>query len=80
MREDAHRDSLVIPMDINGSIVQRILVDMGSNINVMYYNVFLKLGLSYGQLRPIRTSTAGFTSNTIEMKGSITLVVKLGTR
>nr|GMD14743.1 uncharacterized protein LOC109190936 [Ipomoea batatas] len=50
-----------------------------SSVNVMYHGVFLKLGLSEDQLTPVRTQLAGFTGNTVETEGSITLPVELGT-
>ncbi|XP_031115827.1 uncharacterized protein LOC116019677 [Ipomoea triloba] len=41
-----HRDALVITLDINNTIVHGVLVDIGSSVNVMYYDTFTKLGLS----------------------------------
>jgi len=55
-----HRDALIIKMDINDTIVHRILVDTRSSVNVMYYNAFTKLGLPRSQLKEVRTPLFGF--------------------
>lgn len=74
----AHSDSLVITMDIQGTDVQRILVDKGSSINILYDDVFRQLGLQPDQLQPIKTPLPGFTGDSIEAEGVIGLAVELG--
>nr|GMC82149.1 uncharacterized protein LOC109183154 [Ipomoea batatas] len=54
-------DALVISMGINGTEVRRILVDTGSSVNIMYYDVFVKLGFAHYQLRQVKTPLVGFT-------------------
>lgn len=44
----------------------------------MYHDVFVKLGLSEYQLRPIKTPLADFICDTVGIKGSITLPIELG--
>ncbi|XP_031116497.1 uncharacterized protein LOC116020154 [Ipomoea triloba] len=77
---EAHNDSLVITMDINGTNVQRILVDTGSSVNILYFDVFTQLGLSTDQLTPIWTPLSGFTGDSIEAEGVISLNVELRTQ
>ncbi|XP_019155109.1 PREDICTED: uncharacterized protein LOC109151973 [Ipomoea nil] len=74
-----HRDSLVVKLDINNVVVHWVLVDTGSLVNVMYYDTFTQLGLSRGQLEPVRTPLSGFTGDSIETEGSINLEVEIGT-
>ncbi|XP_019162234.1 PREDICTED: uncharacterized protein LOC109158509 [Ipomoea nil] len=76
--ETPHRDALVIAMDINGVVVRRILVDTGSSVNVLYLETFTKMGLTREQLRPVNTPLAGFTGDSVEAEGSITLPVEIG--
>ncbi|XP_019163610.1 PREDICTED: uncharacterized protein LOC109159953 [Ipomoea nil] len=76
--EIPHRDALVITMDINGLVVRRILVDTGSSVNVLYLETFTKMGLTREQLRPVQTPLAGFTGDSVEAEGSITLPVEIG--
>ncbi|XP_019197081.1 PREDICTED: uncharacterized protein LOC109190936 [Ipomoea nil] len=77
-RETTPKDALVVAMVVNGVCVKRVLVDTGSSVNVMYHDVFVKLGLSEDQLRPVRTPLTGFTGDTIETEGSIVLPVEVG--
>ncbi|XP_019183802.1 PREDICTED: uncharacterized protein LOC109178721 [Ipomoea nil] len=76
--ETPHRDALVIAMDINGVVVRRILVDTGSSVNVLNLETFTKMGLTREQLRPVNTPLAGFTGDSVEAEGSITLPVEIG--
>ncbi|VFQ85584.1 unnamed protein product [Cuscuta campestris] len=73
-----HRDALVIKVEINNVVVHRTLVDTGSSVNVMYSNTFKELGLSRGDLKPIHTPLSGFTGDTIEAEGTITVKAGVG--
>lgn len=73
-----HRDALVIQLDINNTIVHRVLVDIGSSINVMHYDVFTKLGFSKSQLTQVKTPLSGFTANSVGIEGSVVLLVEVG--
>ncbi|VFQ82710.1 unnamed protein product [Cuscuta campestris] len=73
-----HRDALVIKVEINNVVVHRTLVDTGSSVNVMYSNTFKELGLSRSDLKPIHTPLSGFTGDTIEAEGTITVKVGVG--
>ncbi|XP_019164634.1 PREDICTED: uncharacterized protein LOC109160844 [Ipomoea nil] len=74
-----HRDALVIRLDLNDTIVHRVLVDTGSSVNVMYYDTFTQLGLSRKQLSQVRTPLSGFTGDSIETEGSVILKAQIGT-
>ncbi|XP_031116523.1 uncharacterized protein LOC116020181 [Ipomoea triloba] len=74
-----HRDALVIAMDVHGTVVRRILVDTRSSVNILYLEVFERLGLQRNKLIPVKTPLAGFTENSIELEGSIRLSVEIGT-
>ncbi|VFQ84371.1 unnamed protein product, partial [Cuscuta campestris] len=73
-----HRDALVIKVEINNVVVHRTLVDTGSSVNVMYSNTFKELGLSRNDLKPIHTPLSGFTGDTIEAEGTITVKAGVG--
>ncbi|XP_019150219.1 PREDICTED: uncharacterized protein LOC109147035 [Ipomoea nil] len=65
-------------MDINGVVVRRILVDTGSSVNVLYLETFIKMGMTWEQLSPVKTPLTGFTGDSVEAEGSITLPVEIG--
>ncbi|XP_019179508.1 PREDICTED: uncharacterized protein LOC109174703 [Ipomoea nil] len=65
------KEAMVIAMEINGTIVRRVLLDTGSSVNVMYHDIFVKLGFAQDQLKPIKTPLAGFTGDTVETEGMI---------
>ncbi|VFQ76206.1 unnamed protein product [Cuscuta campestris] len=73
-----HRDALVIRVEINNVVVHRTLVDTGSSVNVMYSNTFKELGLSRSDLKPIHTPLSGFTGDTIEAEGTVTMKAGVG--
>ncbi|VFQ71993.1 unnamed protein product [Cuscuta campestris] len=73
-----HRDALVIKVEINNVVVHRTLVDTGCSVNVMYSNTFKELGMSRSDLKPIHTPLLGFTGDTIEAEGTITVKAGVG--
>lgn len=62
-------DPLVIALDLIGTLVRRVLVDTGSSVNVMYHDVFIKLGLSKEQLTLTKTPLANFTGDIVGDRG-----------
>ncbi|CAH9082887.1 unnamed protein product [Cuscuta europaea] len=75
-----HRDELVFSMDIREWIIRRVLVDTGSSVNVLYWDVFEKMHLSRADLSPLRTPLTGFTGHSIDAEGTIVLPVEIGDR
>ncbi|VFQ76140.1 unnamed protein product [Cuscuta campestris] len=73
-----HREALVVKVEINNVVVHRTLVDTGSSVNIMYNNTFKELGLSRNDLKPIHTPLSGFTGDTIEAEGTITVRAGVG--
>ncbi|GFZ05416.1 hypothetical protein Acr_17g0009880 [Actinidia rufa] len=49
-----HSDTLVVQLRIGGYDVKRILVDTGSSVEVMYYDLFKQLKLPQDKLKPSR--------------------------
>ncbi|VFQ66753.1 unnamed protein product [Cuscuta campestris] len=72
------RDALVIRVEKNKVVVHRTLVDTGSFVNIMHNNTFKELGLSRVNLKLIHTPLCGFTRDTIEAEGTITVKVEVG--
>lgn len=54
---------------------KRILVDNGSSINILFYNVFVWINLPKNQLRWVSIPLVDFFEDSIGIKGEITLPV-----
>lgn len=74
-----HDDALVVSLNINGYDVSRILVDSGSSVNVLYFDVFMKMKFLMESLRTVDSALMGFTGNAVTPEGVVTLTVRAGT-
>ncbi|VFQ89720.1 unnamed protein product [Cuscuta campestris] len=73
-----HRDALVITVDIMDLLIHKTLVDTGNSVNIMYMDTYKALGLTRDELSPIKIPLTGFTGDSIEPEGVITLPVEIG--
>ncbi|XP_058198406.1 uncharacterized protein LOC131313929 [Rhododendron vialii] len=55
-----HFDALVVTVQIGVHDVRRILINQGSSVEVMYYDLFKKLDLPESALQPAEVSLIGF--------------------
>ncbi|CAA0834279.1 Unknown protein, partial [Striga hermonthica] len=75
--ERPHNDALMITAQISGYEVQRIFVDTGSSVNVIFYNCLKRMELDI-ELSPLHTSLFGFNGPEVAPLGETTLAVVLG--
>ncbi|VFQ70040.1 unnamed protein product [Cuscuta campestris] len=73
-----HRTPLVISMAIHKFFVNRILVDTGSSVNVLYWEAAQQLGIRKEDLTKLNMPLSGFTGDIIEPEGSIKLDIIIG--
>ncbi|RWW52500.1 hypothetical protein BHE74_00041079 [Ensete ventricosum] len=73
-----HDDALVISTRIANARVKRIMVDTGSSTDILYFDVFQKLGLIDKDLVPMISTLIGFTRDTIAPLGITTLPLTVG--
>ncbi|VFQ79942.1 unnamed protein product [Cuscuta campestris] len=73
-----HRDALVITIDIIDLLIHKTLVDTRSSVNIMYMDTYKAFGLTRDELLPIKTPLTGFTGDSIEPEGVVTLPVEVG--
>ena len=76
--DNPNNDSVIISMTIAKHLVKRILVDSGSLIDVLGYDVFVQMNLSHESLRYVTTPLMGFTGDSVRVEGEITLPVTAG--
>ncbi|XP_042944821.1 uncharacterized protein LOC122278703 [Carya illinoinensis] len=74
-----HDDALVIILVIANYTTRRVLVDNGSSADILFWEAFIKMGIDVGRLRLSLTPLKGFSGDTIQPVGAITLPVTAGT-
>lgn len=67
----------MIRADIGGYNVERIFVDTGSSVDVMYLDCFKMMNLAI-DIRPVGTSLFGFTGEEVRVYGKVQLPMVLG--
>lgn len=75
MNGQAHGDTLVITLRIEEWEVKRILVDIGSSVEVLFYDTFKRMQLSDDMLIPSTYNIYGFSGTITILKGEVTLRV-----
>ncbi|URD75670.1 hypothetical protein MUK42_33875 [Musa troglodytarum] len=73
-----HDNAIVIYLRIINALVKRILVDTKSSIDILYYDSFLRIGLSTKNLQPISSILISFTRDSLTPLGMIYLYVTFG--
>ena len=66
-----HNDSLVVTLRIGGYDVKRVLVDQGSDVEIMYSNLYKRLKLRSEDLTCYDSPLIGFDGKVVFPKGQI---------
>ncbi|GFZ19944.1 hypothetical protein Acr_28g0006490 [Actinidia rufa] len=74
-----HDDALVVSAVIANFNVQRILIDSGSSVDILFISAFEKMKIGLDKLHPFHTPLIGFGENTTHPLGWINLPITLGT-
>ncbi|XP_065625816.1 uncharacterized protein LOC136065922, partial [Quercus suber] len=72
-----HDDALMVTTRTNCFIVKRVLVDRGSEAEVMYRDLFKGLGLKIEDLSKYDMSLVGFDGRIVVPKGHISILVNM---
>ncbi|GFZ00952.1 hypothetical protein Acr_14g0005870 [Actinidia rufa] len=75
-----HSNPLVVQLRIGGYDVKRILVDTGSSVEVMYYDLFKQLKIPQEQLKPARAPLVGFNAQAHWPLGTVSLKTRAGSQ
>ena len=73
-----HYDALIIIAMVANNNVHRILVDNESSIDILYYQVFQKMGLKVSDLKTFPNPVYRFTGDTVTPMRVISLPMTLG--
>ena len=73
-----HDDALVITLQIEGYDVNRVMVDQGSTVEIMYPDLYKGLNLKAEDLTPYSSPLVSFEGKIIIPKGQVRLPVQTG--
>ena len=73
-----HDDALVVTLRIVGYDVKRVLVDQGSDAEIMYPNLYKGLNLRSEDLTTYNSPLVSFEGKTIIPRGQIRLLIQTG--
>ncbi|CAA0841330.1 Uncharacterized mitochondrial protein AtMg01250, partial [Striga hermonthica] len=71
-----HNDALVVTIEIASYDVERVLVDTGSSVDIMFYKCFQQMDLGI-EITPIKTSLFGFSGAEVVPLGEVQLLMAL---
>ncbi|XP_076921002.1 uncharacterized protein LOC143582280 [Bidens hawaiensis] len=71
--QDPHHDGLVITLFIANHYMRNILVDGGSTINIIQYDLLKKINIPYSEIVPRSSVLVGFNGETKKTMGDIKL-------
>ncbi|RWV84609.1 hypothetical protein GW17_00053664, partial [Ensete ventricosum] len=74
----SHDDALVISIRMANAYVKRVMIDTGSSADILYFDVFQRLGLTDLDLTPLTSTLTGFTGDSISPMGTTTIPVTFG--
>ncbi|RZR72972.1 hypothetical protein BHM03_00018874 [Ensete ventricosum] len=73
-----HDDALVILAWITNAEVKRVMIDMGSSVDILYFDAFQKLGLTNKDLISMTSALTKFTEDSISPLSMMALLVMIG--
>ncbi|RWV80394.1 hypothetical protein GW17_00058349 [Ensete ventricosum] len=73
-----HDDALVISIRMANAYVKRVMIDMRSSTDILYFDAFQKLGLTDKDLVTLTSTLTGFTGDFVSPLGATTIPVTFG--
>ncbi|RRT46512.1 hypothetical protein B296_00013985 [Ensete ventricosum] len=73
-----HDDALVVMARITNTYVRRIMIDIGSSVDLLYLDAFHKLRMTNQDLIPMTSTLTGFAGDAITPVGIATLPITFG--
>ena len=73
-----HDDALVVTLRIGGYDVKRVMVDQGSDAEIMYLDLYKGLNLKLEDLTTYDSPLVSFDGKVVILKGQIRLLVQAG--
>ncbi|RDY12366.1 hypothetical protein CR513_02858, partial [Mucuna pruriens] len=73
-----HDEPMVILVVVAEYKVERVLIDQGSSVNILYWSMYMKMGLKPIDMEPCTGKLYGFTGEQVEIRGEIELETTFG--
>ncbi|RRT57782.1 hypothetical protein B296_00041862 [Ensete ventricosum] len=73
-----HDDALVISIRMVNAYVKRVMIDMKSSTDILYFDAFQKLGLTDKDLVTLTSTLTGFTGEFVSPMGAAMILVTFG--
>ncbi|XP_023634631.1 uncharacterized protein LOC111829555 [Capsella rubella] len=73
-----HNDSIVVEVTMGNYDVERVLIDTGSTVNVLFLGTLAKMGISESEIKPKARTLTGYDGTTRLAMGDIKIEVKVG--
>ncbi|RZR79439.1 hypothetical protein BHM03_00005150, partial [Ensete ventricosum] len=73
-----HDDTLVISIQMANARVKRVMIDVGSLVDILHFDAFQKLGLTDNDLVSLTSALTRFTGDSVSPLGAATILVMLG--
>ncbi|KAG6692471.1 hypothetical protein I3842_10G115500 [Carya illinoinensis] len=70
-----HNNALVVTLLFTNYLARQILINNESSADILFWEAFIKMGISLDRLRPSLTPLKGFSGEVIQPLGAITLPV-----
>ena len=75
-----HQDPLVVKLQVDKTILGRVLIDGGSSAEVLFWDAFQKMGLEEQMLVPVESPLIAFDGTRVFPKGTTRLMVHAAER
>jgi len=74
----AQDDPMVITVEIDKFAIAKTLVDQGSSVDILYWEIFKKMRISEADIQPYNEQIVGFSGERVDTKGYIDLYTTFG--
>jgi len=76
--DPAQDDPMVITVEIDKFAIAKTLVDQGSSVDILYWEIFKKMRISEADIQPYNEQIVGFSGERVDTKGYIDLYTTFG--
>lgn len=76
---ESHQDTLVITAKVDTNTLEKILIDNGNSVDILYHSAYSRMDLGDRKMENVNIPRYSFTRNEVKIIGTIDLPVLFGT-